>query len=78
MKTEIEEQNVCVKMQDIFKYDSSKNIMVTFENQHIVSQVLTKGLVLSNLFHPKHNICMEFFVDILTCFKCYKLEGHPT
>ena len=43
IKTEIEQQNACVKMQDIFKYDSSKNIMVTFENQHIVSQVLTKG-----------------------------------
>ena len=52
-----------------FKYDSSKNIKVTFENQHMVSQVLTKGLVLFNLFHPAHNICREIFVDILTCFK---------
>ena len=35
IRTEIEKQNVCVKVQDIFKYDCSKNIKVTFENQHL-------------------------------------------
>ena len=63
---------------DIFKYDNSKNIKVTFENQHMVSQVLPKGLILFNLSHPAHNICREIFVDILTCFKCYQLEDHQT
>ena len=42
------------------------------------TQVLTKGLILFNLSHPAHNICSEIFVDILTCFKCYQLEDHPT
>ena len=40
IKFEIEKQNVCIRVQDIFKYDSFKNIKVTFENQHMVSQVL--------------------------------------
>ena len=44
----------------------------------MVSQVLTNGLVLFNLSHPAHNFCREILVDILTCFKCYQLEDHPT
>ena len=78
IKFEIEKQNAYIRVRDIFNYDSSKNIKVTFENQHMVSQVLTKGLVLFNLSHPAHNISRKFFVDILTCFKCYQLEDHPT
>ena len=32
IKSEIEKQNDCVKVQEIFKYNSSKNIKVTFES----------------------------------------------
>ena len=32
IKSEIEKKNDCVKVQEIFKYNSSKNIKVTFEN----------------------------------------------
>ena len=35
IKREIEKQNDCVKVQEIFKYNSSKNIKVTFESQHM-------------------------------------------
>ena len=52
-KSEIEKRNDCVKVQEIFKYHSSKNIKITFESQHMASQVLTKGLILFNL---KENI----------------------
>ena len=52
IKSEIEKQNDCVKAQEIFKYNSSKNIRVTFESQHMASQVLTKGLILFNLSLP--------------------------
>ena len=65
-------------MQDIFKNDSSNNIKVTFKNQHMVSDVLSKGLILFNLSRPAHDICREIFVDILPCFKCYQLEDHKT
>ena len=65
IKFEIKKHNSCIRVQDILKYDSSKNIKVTFENQHMASQVLTKGLVLYNLSHPAHNICREIFVDLL-------------
>ena len=44
IETEIDKQNVVLRVQDIFKHDSSKNIKVTCENKHMVSQVLTKGL----------------------------------
>ena len=67
-----------VKVQEIFKYNSSKNIKVTFDSQHMASLVLTKGLLLFNLSHPARNICKEIFVEILICFKCYQLEDHPT
>ena len=59
IKSEIEKQNDCVKVQEIFKYNSSKNIKVTFKSQHLASQVLTKGLLLFNLSHPARNICKE-------------------
>ena len=74
IKFEIEKQNACIRVQDIFKYDNSKNINVTFENQHMVSQVLTKGLTLFNLSHPAHNICREIFVDILTALSATNLK----
>ena len=78
IKSEIEKQNDCVKVQEIFRHNSSKNIKATFESQHMASQVLTKELLLFNLLHPARNICKEIFVEILICFKCYQLVDHPT
>ena len=77
IKSEIDKQNDCVKVQEIFKYNSSKNINVTFESQHIAFQVLTKGLLLFKFSHSAHNICQEILVEILICFKCYQIEDHP-
>ena len=37
IKSEIEKQNDCVKVQDIFKYNSLKNIKVTIVSQHMAS-----------------------------------------
>ena len=62
IKSEIKKQNDCIKVQDIFKYNSPKNIKATFESQHTALQVLTKGLLSFNLSHPAHNICKENFV----------------
>ena len=62
IKSEIKKQNDCVKVQEIFKYNSSQNIKVTFESQHMAAQVLTKGLLLFNLSHPAQNICKEIFI----------------
>ena len=76
LKVQTEKQNDCVKVQDIFRYNSSKNMKVTFESQHIASPVLKKGPILFNLSHPAHNICKEILVEILICFKCYLLEDH--
>ena len=78
IKSEIEKPNDCVKVQEIFKYNSSKSIKVTFASQHMAFQVLTKELILFNLSHPAHNIRMKIFVEILICFKCYQIEDHPT
>ena len=78
IKTEIEQHNGWVKVQDIFKYNSSNNIKVTFDSQHMASQVLTRGLLLFNLSHPAHNIARKIFVEILICFKCYQVENHAT
>ena len=65
IKSEIEKQNDCVKVHEIFKYNSSKNIKVTFESQHMALQVLTKGLLLLILSNPAGNICKEIFIKIL-------------
>ena len=64
IKGEIEKQNDCVIVQDIFKYNNSKNINITFESQHMALQVLTNGLLLFNLSHPAHNISRKIFVLI--------------
>ena len=77
IKSEIEKQNDCVKVQEIFKYNSSKNIKVTFESQHMAFQVLTKGLLLFNLSHPAHNICIKIFVEILICFNVTRSKITP-
>ena len=60
LKMKSRSKNYYVKVQDIFKHNSSKNIKVTFESQHMASQVLTKGLLLFNLSHPANNICKEY------------------
>ena len=78
IKTEIEKQNDRVEVQDIFKYNSSNNIKVTFDSQYLASLALTRGLLLFDLSHPAHNISIEIFVKILICFKCYQLEDHCT
>ena len=77
IKSVIEKQNDCVKVQEIFKYNSSKNIKVTFNSQHMASQVLTKGLKLFNLSHPERNICKEIFVEILICLNATSSKITP-
>ena len=44
IKTEIKERNACVKVQDIFKYDGSKNI--NFSCQDGVFAIATCGLII--------------------------------
>ena len=61
IKTEIEKQYYWVEVQDIFKYNSSKNIKVTSESQDMASLVLTGGILLFSLLHPAHNISMMNF-----------------
>ena len=39
IKSKIEKQNDCAKVQEIFKYNSSKNVKVTIESQHMPFQV---------------------------------------
>ena len=77
IKNKIEKQNDCVKVQEIFKYNSFKYISITFESQHMALQVLTNGLLLFNLSHTARNICKEIFVKILICSKCDQLKDHP-
>ena len=39
IKSEIEKQNACIRERDIFKYENSKSIKVTFEKKLMVPQV---------------------------------------
>ena len=79
IKSEIKKQNDYVKVKKIFKYNSSKNIKVTFESHHMASPGINNGTpILFNLSHPACNIWKKIFVEILICFKCYQREDHPT
>ena len=71
---------VVLKWQGFFeyKYNSSKNIKVTIERQHMAIQVLIKRFLFFTFLHPGHNICKEIFTEILICFKCRQLEDQPT
>ena len=59
------------------KYDSSKSIKVTFESQHLTSQVLTKGFLLFTLSHQAQNICKEIFVEIFNLLQMLSARRSP-
>ena len=78
IKTEIEQANQGVSVDDFFKFPNNKMLKITFASQRMAVHALENGLYIFNLRVPPRNISPDRFVDILVCYRCFKLEDHTS
>lgn len=78
VKAELLRSNPWMFISSIFKFPNSKTIKVTFNSQDLVRRALSQGIYLFGLSISPANMSQEEFINILTCFKCYKWNDHAT
>ena len=74
---EINDKNEWAKVQSLIKINS-KNIKITFSDNSMVEKALEKGLLCCNMSVTPDQINRENYIEIVTCFKCYKYNDHTT
>jgi hypothetical protein len=79
LKQEINRCNAHLQVAEIVKFGQYTHIFkIEFHETEMANQVLENGLLCYNVKISPGQIQKEEYVDILMCFKCYKLESHST
>ena len=58
--------------------DYSHVLKIEFPTIEAANMALEKGVLLFHMHVTPEQISRDEFISILTCFKCYKMEDHPT
>ena len=75
---EVNSKNSWLEAVAVFKIPKSFILKMTCKNSEMVQKCLDFGLKISYFHVPPRQISREKFVQVLTCFKCYKLDHHTT
>lgn len=76
---EIEEKNYGVKLSEVIKIKDYTHVLkFVFADTAVAEKVLREGLRLFNLSVTPSQLEREKFVNVQTCFKCYKFNDHST
>lgn len=80
MITEIMERNPFTnnQIQEIEKPPRSKMLKITFTTTNIAKKAAEQGLKMYLMSIPPHQIEQDKFIEIKTCYRCYKVEDHFT
>ena len=73
---ELHSRNPWASVQEIIKFPNSKTLKITFRTAEMSSKCLTNGLLFFQLFVPGNCIRGEVFIEITTCYRCYKVNDH--
>lgn len=76
IKTEIENQNIGLIINSIFKFPNSKTLKVTFTRVDMVDAAINRGLYMFNLSISHFNIERDNYVHLLVCYRCYQWNDH--
>lgn len=76
---EIERCNAPLKVAEVIKFGIYTHVFkVEFTTSEMASHTLENGVLLFNVKIAPQQIKREEHIDILMCFKCYKLDHHST
>lgn len=78
MITEIMDKNPFTsnQVQEITKPPRSKMLKITFNTTNTAKKASEQGLRLYSMSIPSYQIEQDKFIEIKTCFRCYKIEDH--
>lgn len=78
--TEIMEKNAFTngQIQEITKPPRSKMLKITFTSTNIAKKAAEQGLRAFLMSLPPHQMEQDKFIEIKTCYRCYKVEDHFT
>jgi len=76
IKNEIERVNNGITIADIYKFPNSRTVKITLNSQQAAETVFHGGLLAFNLVVPPRNISQDKYIELLVCYRCYKLDDH--
>ena len=79
LKSEINKLNQHAQVEEIVKFGSYTHVFkIEFQTVAMAKHALQNGLLCFTVRRPPSQIEAEQYIDILMCFRCYKLEEHST
>lgn len=79
IKDEITRHNDFVQGEmTIYKFPRSKIIKITFAQATSATKACEQGLKMFQMRVSHYNIKKEEYIPIQVCYRCYKIEDHPT
>lgn len=76
---EIEHCNSSLKVAELIKFGNNTHVFkVEFTTTEMAQQVIERGFLCCSMRISPSQIQREEFIDVLTCFTCYKLDSHAT
>ena len=79
IKSEIEEKNDWANNVTVTKIADYTHILkIEFDTMEAAERAVSGGINMFYMYVSPSQITIDDFINILTCFKCYAYEDHPT
>jgi len=78
IKREIIRSNVNIVVDEVFKFRNNRMLKITFSTYQMALKCIESGIYLYSLRIPPRNIDVDQFIDIMICYRCYKLDDHTS
>lgn len=78
IKNELEENNPWLKIQEVFKFTSSRTIKITCTSSALAQRALEQGVLMFYLSIPPSQMRIETYIHLTVCDRCHKIESHHT
>lgn len=79
IKEEIEQKNDWVgQILQVQKFPAHNIMKITFDETIKANKATERGLLAFSMRLPSYDIKVDTFHSITTCYRCYRMEDHPT
>jgi len=76
IREEIQRANRNLRVDDIYKFENSRTVKITFTSQRMAIECSENGLNAFYLHVAPANITRDRHVDVSVCFRCFKMDDH--
>jgi len=78
IKNEIEHSNENLVVDDIYKFRNGRMLKVTLKTHQMAMKCTESGLYMFSLRVPPRSIDPDRYIEVLTCYRCFKLDDHTS